>query len=61
MRTGHQQSQVSISQNSGYKSQYRNFTWNKGARYVPSYLIAVHEEAGNECAREQLKADRFRL
>jgi hypothetical protein len=59
MRTGHQQSQVSISQNSGYKSQSRNFRWNKGARYVPHYLIAVREEVGDECAHAQLIADRF--
>jgi hypothetical protein len=33
----------------------------KGTRCVPAYLIAVHEEAGDECAHEQLLADRFRL
>jgi hypothetical protein len=27
----------------------------------PYYLIAVHEEAGDECAHAQLIADRFRL
>jgi hypothetical protein len=29
--------------------------------YVPYYLIAVHEEAGDECAHAQLIADRFHL
>jgi hypothetical protein len=33
----------------------------KGTMCVPSYLIAVHEEAGDECAHAQLIADRFRL
>jgi hypothetical protein len=28
---------------------------------LPYYLIAVHEEAGDECAHAQLIADRFRL
>jgi hypothetical protein len=28
---------------------------------LPYYLIAVHEEAGDECAHEQLIADRYRL
>jgi hypothetical protein len=27
----------------------------------PYYLIAIHEEAGDECAHAQLIADRFRL
>jgi hypothetical protein len=35
--------------------------WSKGVRYVPYYLIAVHEEAGDECAHGQLIADRFHL
>jgi hypothetical protein len=61
MRTGHQPSQVSISQNSGYKSQSRNFRWNKGARYVPHYLITIREEVGDECAHAQLIADKFLL
>jgi hypothetical protein len=38
-----------------------NFRWSKGVRYVPYYLIVVHEEAGDECAHAQLIADRFRL
>jgi hypothetical protein len=42
-------------------SQYREFRWNKGTRYVLYYLIAVHEEAADEGAHEQLTADRFRL
>jgi hypothetical protein len=42
-------------------SQYREFRWNKGVRYVPYYLIAVHEEAADEGAHEQLIADRFCL
>jgi hypothetical protein len=33
----------------------------KGTRYVLYYLIAVHEEAADEGAYEQLTADRFRL
>jgi hypothetical protein len=33
----------------------------KGTRCIPYYLIAVHEEAGDECAHEQLIADRFHL
>jgi hypothetical protein len=33
----------------------------KDTRCTPYYLIAVHEEAGVECAHEQLIADRFRL
>jgi hypothetical protein len=33
----------------------------KGTRCVPSYLTAVHEEEGDECAHAQLIADRFRL
>jgi hypothetical protein len=33
----------------------------KGTRYLPYYLIAVHEEAGDECAHEQLIVDRCRL
>jgi hypothetical protein len=33
----------------------------KGTRYVPYSLIAVHEEAGDECAHAQLIANRFRL
>jgi hypothetical protein len=33
----------------------------KGTRCVPYYLIAVHEEAGDECSHEQLIADRFHL
>jgi hypothetical protein len=28
---------------------------------LPYYLIAVHEEASDECAHAQLIADRFRL
>jgi hypothetical protein len=41
--------------------QYGNFRWSKGVRCVPCYHIAVHEEVGDECAHEQLIADRFRL
>jgi hypothetical protein len=33
----------------------------KGTRCVSYSLIAVHEEAGDECAHAQLIADRFRL
>jgi hypothetical protein len=42
-------------------SQYWKFRWSKGVRCVPYYLIAVHEEVGDECAHEQLMADRFLL
>jgi hypothetical protein len=55
------QSQVSNRQISVYTSQHRGFRWNKGVRYVPYYLIATHEEAGDECAHGQLIADRYRL
>jgi hypothetical protein len=37
------------------------FRWSRGVRYVPYYLIVVHEEAGDECAHAQLIADRLRL
>jgi hypothetical protein len=37
------------------------FRWSRGVRYVPYYLITVHEEAGDECAHAQLIADRLRL
>jgi hypothetical protein len=30
-------------------------------RYIPYYLIAVHEEAGDECVHAQLIAGRFHL
>jgi hypothetical protein len=30
-------------------------------RYIPYYLISVHEEAGDESAHEQPIADIFRL
>jgi hypothetical protein len=33
----------------------------KGTRSVPYSLVAVHEEAGDECAHGQLIADRFHL
>jgi hypothetical protein len=33
----------------------------KGTRCIPYYLITVHEEAADECAHEQLIADRFSL
>jgi hypothetical protein len=33
----------------------------KGTRCIPYSLIAVHEEADDECAHEQLIADRFHL
>jgi hypothetical protein len=33
----------------------------KGTRCIPYYLITIHEQAGDECAHEQLIADRFRL
>jgi hypothetical protein len=33
----------------------------KGTRCILYYLIAIHEEAGDECAHEHLIADRFRL
>jgi hypothetical protein len=33
----------------------------KCKRCIPYFLIAVHEEAGGECAREQLIVDRFCL
>jgi hypothetical protein len=33
----------------------------KGTRCVPYSLIAVHEEAADEGAHEQLRADKFRL
>jgi hypothetical protein len=33
----------------------------KGTRCTPCCFIAVHEGAGDECAHEQLLADRFRL
>jgi hypothetical protein len=42
-------------------SPYREFRWSKGVRGVPYYVIAVHEEVGDECAHEQLIADRFHL
>jgi hypothetical protein len=42
-------------------SQYWKFRWSKGVRCFPYYLIAVHEEVGDECAHEQLMADRFLL
>jgi hypothetical protein len=42
-------------------SQHRHFIWGKGVGYVPYYLIAVHEEADDECAHAQLITDRFRL
>jgi hypothetical protein len=44
---------------SAYTSQHWKFRWNKGTRCVLYCLIVVHEEAGDECAREQLIADRF--
>jgi hypothetical protein len=37
------------------------FRWSRGVRYVPYYLIAIHEEADDECAHAQLIADRLRL
>jgi uncharacterized protein YllA (UPF0747 family) len=39
----------------------RNADGTKGTKCIPSYLIAVHEEAGDECAHAQLITDRFRL
>jgi hypothetical protein len=33
----------------------------QGVRYIPYYLIVVHEEASDEGAHEQPIADRFRL
>jgi hypothetical protein len=38
-----------------------NLDETKGTRYVLYSLIAVHEEAGDECAHAQLIADIFRL
>jgi hypothetical protein len=38
-----------------------NLVGTKDTRCVPYSLIAVHEEAGDGCAHEQLIADRFRL
>jgi hypothetical protein len=35
-----------------------NAAGTKGTRYTPAYLIAVHEEAGDECAHAQLIAGR---
>jgi hypothetical protein len=46
---------------SAYTSQHREFRWNEGTRCVPYFPILVHEEASDECAREQLIVDRFRL
>jgi hypothetical protein len=40
---------------------FGNADGTKGTWCVPSYIIAVHEEAGDECAHAQLIADRFRL
>jgi hypothetical protein len=45
-----------------YTPHGRECRWNKKVQGVfPYYLIAVHEEAGDECAHAQLVADRFRL
>jgi hypothetical protein len=45
-------------QSSGYTSHGREFTWNKEVQGTFSYyLIAIHEEAGDECAHAQLIAD----
>jgi hypothetical protein len=46
---------------SAYTSQYRNSDGTKDTRCTAYYLIAVHEEAGVECAHVPLIADRFRL
>jgi hypothetical protein len=40
-----------------YTSHDRECNWNKGTRYVPAYLIAVHEEAGDGGAHAQLIAE----
>jgi hypothetical protein len=42
-----------------YTFQYRNSDGTKGTRCVLYSLIAVHEEAGEECAHGQLIADKF--
>jgi hypothetical protein len=42
-------------------SQYWKFRWSKGVRCDPYYHITLHEGVGDECAHEQLIADRFRL
>jgi hypothetical protein len=57
MQTGHRNSQNINSVKLVYTSHSREIRWNKGVRYVPYYLIAAHEEAGDECAHAQLIAD----
>jgi hypothetical protein len=62
MRTGHQNShKYQFGKALFTRPNIGNSDGTKGTRCVPYYLIAVHEEVGDECAHAQLIADRFRL
>jgi hypothetical protein len=62
MRTGHQNShKYQFGKALFTRPNIGNSDGTKGTRYVLYYLIAVHEEATDEGAHEQLIADRFRL
>jgi hypothetical protein len=41
--------------------QMLEFRWSRRVRCIPYYLIAVHEEAGDECAHAKLIADGLHL
>jgi hypothetical protein len=62
MRTGHQNShKYQISKALFTRPNIGNSDGSKDTRRVPYSLIAVHEEAADEGAHEQLIADRFCL
>jgi hypothetical protein len=62
MRTGYQNNhKYQVDKTLFTRPNIGNSDGTKGTRCVPYSLIAVHEEAGDEGAHEQLIADRFRL
>jgi hypothetical protein len=62
MRTGHQNShKYEFCKAPFTRPTVGNSHGTKGTRCFPYYLIAVHEEAGDECAHAQLIADIIRL
>jgi hypothetical protein len=62
MRTGHQNShKYQIGKALFTRPTIGKLDGTKGTRCIPYSLIAVHEEAADEGAHEQLIADRFRL
>jgi hypothetical protein len=62
MQTGHRNSHNINSVKLVYTSHGRKIRWNKkDTRCVNYSLIAVHEEAGDECAHARIIINKFRL